>query len=259
MDNWWNSFGGTLAASYWTGTRSIKDAGTVLWWRREHDGQNEKCGYSHSGAVSAGIVVLACGPSTEQMRCPVVQAVRNMMSDADEMVKFFEFSPAKQTVLENYVEEMFVDQKRTKLKKLCRTRTAWLPKDVHRSPACHSRNPRRPCWTAEHKETRVRQCIVIAEDSDRFFIPRDDYQRTQMSGRISAVWHDPCRRENWMLGERFSKRPLWEKPYKIQGTTLRRSTASCSATLPTLQSSLMLNQPNLGLLTDKQQGKQPVR
>ena len=60
-------------------------------------------------------------------RC-VVQAcnipfVRNMMCTADQVVKFFEYSPKKQTVHEKLIAETVNDEtSRTKLKQLCRTR-----------------------------------------------------------------------------------------------------------------------------------------
>ena len=60
-------------------------------------------------------------------RCVVqactIQEVRNMMTTADQVVKFFEFSPKKQNILVEKVNKILKEgTRRTKLKELCRTR-----------------------------------------------------------------------------------------------------------------------------------------
>ncbi|XP_069104128.1 52 kDa repressor of the inhibitor of the protein kinase-like [Argopecten irradians] len=52
-----------------------------------------------------------------------IPAVRNMMSTADQVVRFFEFSPKKQDCLEEAINALELpENKRHKLKELCRTR-----------------------------------------------------------------------------------------------------------------------------------------
>jgi hypothetical protein len=56
-----------------------------------------------------------------------IPSVRNMICTADLVVKFFEYSPKKQTVHEKLIDETVKDEtSRTKLKQLCRTR--WVEK-----------------------------------------------------------------------------------------------------------------------------------
>jgi hypothetical protein len=48
-----------------------------------------------------------------------IPSVRNMMCTSDQVVKFFEYSPKKQTVLEKLIDETVNDEtSRTKLKQV---------------------------------------------------------------------------------------------------------------------------------------------
>lgn len=52
----------------------------------------------------------------------IIPAIRNMMSTADQVVRFFEFSPKKQNSLEKAIDNLIPDNNKRKLKELCRTR-----------------------------------------------------------------------------------------------------------------------------------------
>ncbi len=72
-----------------------------------------KAVYTHCAAHRLNLCVVKC--------CDI-REVNNMMQTADAVARFFSNSPKRQLALETWVDNIFQDEKRKKLKELCRTR-----------------------------------------------------------------------------------------------------------------------------------------
>ena len=95
-----------------------------------------------------------------------IPSVRNMMCTADQVVKFFEYSPKKQTVFEKLIDETVNDDtSRTKLKQLCRTSKGGMARClfcVSGFFSCYCSDPWALYKTAKHTYTRSSWCNFFA-------------------------------------------------------------------------------------------------
>ena len=72
-----------------------------------------KAVYTHCAAHRLNLCVVKC--------CDI-REVNNMMQTADAVARFFSNSPKWQLALETWVDNILQDEKRKKLKEMCRTR-----------------------------------------------------------------------------------------------------------------------------------------
>lgn len=56
------------------------------------------------------------------MKCCSIREVSNMMQTADSVSRFFSNSPKRQLALEKWISEVLSDERRKKMKEICRTR-----------------------------------------------------------------------------------------------------------------------------------------
>ena len=75
--------------------------------------QYPKAVYTHCAAHRLNLCVV---------KCCSVREVSNMMQTADAVARFFSNSPKRQLALETWIDDIFQDEKRKKLKEMCRTR-----------------------------------------------------------------------------------------------------------------------------------------
>ena len=72
-----------------------------------------KAVYTHCAAHRLNLCVV---------KCCSIREVNNMMQTADKVACFFKYSPKRQLALEAWVDDFFPEEKRKKLKEMCRTR-----------------------------------------------------------------------------------------------------------------------------------------
>ena len=58
------------------------------------------------------------------VKCCSIREISNMMQSAEKIARFFNNSPKRQMALEKWIDELFTDEKRKKIKEMCRTR--WI-------------------------------------------------------------------------------------------------------------------------------------
>lgn len=56
------------------------------------------------------------------VKCCSIREVNNMMQIADKVARFFKYSPKRQLALEAWIDDLFPEEKRKKVKEMCRTR-----------------------------------------------------------------------------------------------------------------------------------------
>ena len=69
--------------------------------------------YTHCAAHRLNLCVV---------KCCNIREVNNMMQTADAVARFFNNSPKRQVLLETWIDKIFPDERRKKLKEMCRTR-----------------------------------------------------------------------------------------------------------------------------------------
>ena len=69
--------------------------------------------YTHCAAYHLNLCVV---------KCCNIRKVNNMMQIADKVARFFKYSPKRQLALEAWMDDLFPEEKRKKVKEMCRTR-----------------------------------------------------------------------------------------------------------------------------------------
>ena len=72
-----------------------------------------KAVYTHCAAHRLNLCIV---------KCCNIREVNNMMQTADKIAHFFKYSPKRQGALETWIDNLFPEEKRKKLKEMCRTR-----------------------------------------------------------------------------------------------------------------------------------------
>ena len=72
-----------------------------------------KAVYTHCAAHRLNLCIV---------KCCNVREVNNMMQTADKIAHFFKYSPKWQHALETWIDDLFPEEKRKKVKEMCRTR-----------------------------------------------------------------------------------------------------------------------------------------
>ena len=72
-----------------------------------------KAVYTHCAAHRLNLCIVKC--------CNICE-INNMMQIADKIAHFFKYSPKRQRALEVWIDDLFPEEKRKKVKEMCRTR-----------------------------------------------------------------------------------------------------------------------------------------